>query len=74
MLHLFEGPELRTATGRIEKRKSTAPGGIRTHDLSVVRPVLYRCATTDALVWIVKFPGSWAQRSCVVDTAIIWLE
>ena len=28
---------------------SPAPGGIQTHDLSVTRRVLYRCATTTAL-------------------------
>ena len=38
---------LRTDSG-IEKRKSPAPGGIWSHDLSLMRRVLSRCATTTA--------------------------
>ena len=30
------------------EEKNLAPGGIRTHDLSIMRRVLYRCATTAA--------------------------
>ena len=43
MLHLHEGPDYRPSTDEIYKRKSPAPGGIRTHDLSVMRRVLYHC-------------------------------
>ena len=37
-------------TERIEKRKSPAPGGIRSHDLSVTRHALFCCATTAAKI------------------------
>ena len=49
MLHLCEGPDYGCTTDRIDKiteEKSPAPGGIRTHYLSVTRRALYHCATT----------------------------
>ena len=53
VLHLLEGPEL--TTERMEKRKSPAPDWIQTHDLSVKRRTLYRCAlyrfATTAAPW-----------------------
>ena len=47
VLHLFERPELRMHYR--EEKKSPAPGGIQTHDLSVMRQTLYLCATTAAV-------------------------
>ena len=49
MLNLHEGPYLGHTTDEIENRKSPAPGMIQSHDLSGMRRVLYRCATTAAL-------------------------
>ena len=49
MLHLFEGPELRTHyRDDREEKKSPAPGRIRTHDLFATRRVLYPCPATAA--------------------------
>ena len=49
MLHLHEGPYEGHTTDEIENRKSPAPGRIQSHDLSGMRHLLYRCATTAAL-------------------------
>ena len=49
VLHLFEGPELRTHYRGDKEEKSPAPSRIQTHDLNVIRHALYRCATTAAL-------------------------
>ena len=57
MLHLLKGPDLRCSTDKKEKRKIPAHSKIRTHDLSVMRHVFYRCATTAAL-----FPGDGSSR------------
>ena len=48
VMHLYEGPDYVHTTDRIEKSKKPAPDRIRTHDVSVMRCVLYRCATTAA--------------------------
>ena len=45
MLHLHEEPELRMGQRR---EKSPAPGRIQNHNLSVMRRLLYPCATTTA--------------------------
>ena len=51
MLHLVEG----SVYGHItEEEKSLHPAGTQTHNLSVTRRVLYRCATTAA-------PKSWPE-------------
>ena len=47
MLHLL-GDLFKDTLLRREEEKSPAPGGNRTHDLSVMKPALYRCATTAA--------------------------
>ena len=47
MLHSFEGP-FKGHNTEDRSRKSTAPGGNQTHDLSVTRCALYRCATMAA--------------------------
>ena len=62
MIHLHEGPDLGRTTEQIEKRKSPAPSGIWTHDLSDTRRVLYRCATTTAFrkLWLIFF---WILKS-----------
>ena len=55
-MHLHEGPDqihsgyyYEIKLERKEEEKSPARGGIRTHDLSVMRRALYRCATTAAM-------------------------
>ena len=53
-MHLLEGPDEGISTyffrgkseKKEEKRKKTAPGGNRTHNLLIISGVLYRCATT----------------------------
>ena len=59
MFHLLEGPALRKHywDDREEKKKRPAPGGIQTHDLSVMRRALYRCATTPALLQLPNNPS-----------------
>ena len=47
-------------TEKIEKRKSPAPGGIWTHDLSVARRALYHCARTAAHKKNIAFTGSFS--------------
>ena len=39
MLNLLEGPVSGDVTERVEKEKSPAPGGIRTHDLSAIKTI-----------------------------------
>ena len=51
VLHFFERPKIEDALLRVQrKEKSPALGGIRTHDLSVMKPALYGCATTASRV------------------------
>ena len=47
-MHLHKGNDQGHTSDRIEKRKKPANGGIQTHDLSVMRRVLYRCAINTA--------------------------
>ena len=64
VLHLFEGPELRTHYWEDrEEKKSPAPGRIQTHDLSVMRHALYRCAKTAALGYKLAERGLWVLDS-----------
>ena len=49
MVHLFEGPFKGHITYRIEVEKSPAPGGIRIHNIFVMRREPFYCATTAAL-------------------------
>ena len=44
------------------EKKSPAPGGIRTHDLSVTRCALYCCATTTAQLY-----KSYRSRFTLID-------
>ena len=48
VLNLHEGPDKGHTTDEIEKRKSPAPGRVRTRDLFVPKCLLYRCAATAA--------------------------
>ena len=47
MLHLLVGL-CKDTVQRLKREKGPAPGRNQTHDLSVKRHVLYRCATTAA--------------------------
>ena len=47
-MHLLGGDLLKDTLLRIEREKSPTPSGKQTHDLSLTRHVLYRCATTPA--------------------------
>ena len=59
MLHLHEGPELRTHFWwDREEKKAQYPAGF---DLSAMRRALYLCATATALDWC-KLPRNLAQR------------
>ena len=49
MLHLI-GDLFKDTLLTIVEEKSPAPDGNQTHDLSVVRHTIYRCATTIALL------------------------
>ena len=57
-MHLLEGPDYghsmiyydEKLENIEEDEKSTAPSGIRTHDLMITRRVLYRYATTTASI------------------------
>ena len=63
MLHFHEGRKLRTHNwDDREEQKSPAPGGIWTHDLSVMRHALYRCATTAA--YTISIVGMDPMSSC----------
>ena len=74
VLVLREGPYLGPLIDRERYRerkrreKSPAPGGIRTHDLSVMRRVLYHCAITSASFKVVGIKtvnlsvGRWKTR------------
>ena len=48
-MHFFERPKIEDALLRVQrKEKSPALGGIRTQNLSIMKPALYGCATTAA--------------------------
>ena len=53
-------------SNREEKKKSPAPGGFRTHNLVVMRRVLYRCATSAALI------ESW--NTYLVELILVYLK
>ena len=49
-MHLLEGPDTGHSTGKGKQEKTkTAPGGIQTHNLQIMRRVFYRCATNATL-------------------------
>ena len=62
VLHLCKGAHKedttdRDSTEKENEAKSPTAGGIQTHKLSVMRHVLYSCATTPALIiltWMIK--------------------
>ena len=80
-MRLFEGPDLGHSTGegmqeKIERGKSQARGWIRTHDLLIMRRVLYRRATTAApepnilksQMVVVKIKTNWDEFAATSTT------
>ena len=62
------------------REKSSAPSGIWTHNLSVTKRVLYRCATTDALIvytWLqtgFEQLNAWVESNCSSSFALDFIK